>query len=241
MAGFSGRCEPHHRALRLRRQQNSNGGAICDGNNNGGYSNLTIRDTRFTGNTAFNGACLYNTVDYDALVIDRCIFTNNTSDNSIIDIQYFSTARLVNSYIIGNSVNGFSSNILHVNSSSGTEDFRMLNCTIADNVNMYTNTIQDEAIRLEEAYHQVHNCIIYGNTPYQGRQLNNAALITHSLIEGGYSSGTDIIDQDPQFMTPYTGPPSNFDATAYDYTLQGSSPAINVGDNRRVLQGMNST
>lgn len=217
--------------------ESDNGGAICDGNNNGGYSNLTIIDSRFTGNVAYSGACLYNTVDYDDLVIDRCIFTNNTSPNYIIKINYFTTARLLNSYVIGNTVDGSFSNILHVNSISSTEDFQMINCTIADNFNVYANTIQDEAVRMEETYHQVHNCIIYGNTPYAGRQVNTAPLITNSLIEGGHANGTAIIDQDPQFMTPYADPPMNFDATAYDYTLQGSSPAINVGDNARVVAG----
>ncbi len=113
----------------------------------------------------------------------------------------------------------------------------MVNCTIADNFNVYANTIQDEAVRLEETYHQVHNCIIYGNTPYAGRQVNTAPLITHSVIEGGHASGSDIIDQDPQFLAPYAGSPANFDATTYDYNLQGPSPAINVGDNGFVVPG----
>jgi predicted outer membrane repeat protein len=217
--------------------ESDNGGAICDGNNNGGYSNLTILDSRFTGNVAYSGACLYNTVDYDNLVIDRCIFTNNTSPNYIIKINYFATARLLNSYVIGNTVDGSFSNILYVNSISSTEDFQMINCTIADNFNIYNFPLQDEAVRLEETYHQVHNCIIYGNTPYAGRQVNIGPLITHSVIEGGHANGSDIIDQDPQFMSPYAGSPMNFDATGYDYTLQGSSPAINVGDNARVVAG----
>lgn len=215
----------------------TNGGAICVGNNNGGYSNLTIRNTLFTGNIAFNGACLYNTLDYDALVIDRCIFTNNTSSNSILSINAFDTARLLNSYIIGNAINGFSSNVLYANGFANTGDFRMVNCTVADNVNLYTNTIQDQAVRLDDDFLQIHNCIIYGNTPVDGQQVNNGPQITYSLIEGGYANGTAIIDQDPQFMAPYAGAPANFDATGYDYTLQGSSPAINVGDNARVLPG----
>lgn len=208
-----------------------NGGAICDGNNNGGYSNLTILDSKFTGNVAYSGACLYNSVDYQNLVIDRCVFTNNTSDNSIISIEYFDTARILNSYLIGNSVDGFSSNILYVNSISATEDFQMINCTIADNVNVYAFTLQDEPVRLEESYHAIHNCIIYGNTPYAGRQVNTAPVITNSIVEGGHAGGTGIIDLDPEFTAPNPMATANFDATGHDYTLAYTSPAVNSGDN----------
>ena len=213
----------------------NSGGAICDGNNNGGYSNLTILDSKFTGNVAYSGACLYNSVDYQNLVIDRCVFTNNTSDNSIIRIEYFETARILNSYVIGNSVDGFSSNILYVNSISPTEDFQMINCTIADNVNVYGFPLQDEAVRLEETYHAIHNCIIYGNTRYAGRQVNTAPTITNSIVEGGHVGGTNIIDLDPEFTAPHGSVTANFDATAYDYTLQFTSPAVNSGDNGFVL------
>lgn len=213
----------------------SNGGAIENGNNNGGYSNLTLRDCVFKGNSANSGACLDNTVRYETLVIDRCFFTNNLSANSVIVIDDFVSAKLMNSAIIGNSVNGFSSRVLRVNSfGSSTPPFDMINCTIAHNRNTTTSTLQGEMVRLEDNHLRVTNCIIYGNTPFAGRQLNNGPQVRNSLVQGGHLNGIAILNADPEFIAPNATAPSNFDATSFDYTLQPSSPCINVGDNGAV-------
>lgn len=213
----------------------SNGGAIENGNNNGGYSNLTLIDCVFKGNTANIGACLDNTVRYETLVIDRCYFTNNLSANSVIVIDDFVSAKLMNSAIIGNSVNGSTSRVLRVNSfGSSTPPFDMINCTIAHNRNTNVNPLQGEMVRLEDNHLRVSNCIIHGNTPFAGRQLNNGPQVRNSLVQGGHQNGIAIIDADPEFAAPNPAAPSNFDATAFDYTLLPSSPAINVGDNAAV-------
>jgi hypothetical protein len=213
----------------------SNGGAIENGNNNGGYSNLVLRDCLFKGNTANIGACLDNTLRYETLEIDRCFFTNNLSANSVIVIDDFISARLMNSAIIGNSVNGSTSEVLRVNTfGSSTAPFDLTNCTIADNANTYAFALQGELVQLEDNHMRVSNCIVNGNTPYAGRQMRNGPLVRYTLVEGGYASGTAILDADPQFVAPNAGAPSNFDATGFDYTLLGSSPCINTGDNESV-------
>jgi hypothetical protein len=141
----------------------------------------------------------------------------------------------MNSAIIGNSVNGFSSRVLRVNSfGSTTPPFDLINCTIAHNRNTTTSTLQGEMVRLEDNHLRVSNCIIYGNTPYAGRQLNSGPQVRHSVVQGGHLNGIAIITADPLFVAPNATAPSNFDATAFDYTLQPTSPAINVGDNAAV-------
>jgi hypothetical protein len=213
----------------------SNGGAIENGNNNGGYSNLVLRDCIFKGNTANIGACLDNTVRYETLLIDRCMFTNNLSANSIIVIDDFVSAKVMNTAIIGNSVNGFSSRVLRVNTfGSSTPPFDLINCTIAHNRNTTTSTLQGEMVRLEKNHLRASNCIVYGNTAYAGRQINNGPIVRYSLVQGGHLNGIAILDADPEFVAPNATAPSNFDASAFDYTLLPSSPAINVGDNSAV-------
>jgi hypothetical protein len=213
----------------------SNGGAIHNGNNNGGYSNLVLRDCVFKGNTANSGACLDNTIRYETIVVDRCFFTNNTSANSVIVIDDFLSAKLMNSAIIGNTVNGFSSRVLRVNTfGSSTAPFDMINCTIAHNRNVTTSTLQGEMVRLEDNHLRVTNCILFGNTPYAGRQLNNGPIVRYSLVQGGHLNGTAILDTDPEFVAPNASTQGAFDATAFDYTLLASSPCINVGDNDAV-------
>ncbi|MFN3875350.1 MAG: choice-of-anchor Q domain-containing protein, partial [Flavobacteriales bacterium] len=219
----------------LLNNSSSQGGAIHNGNNNGGYSNLVLRDCVFKGNTANIGACLSNTVRYDTLVVDRCYFTNNLSDNSVIVIDDFLSAKVMNSAIIGNSVNGFSSRVLRVNTfGSSTPPFDMTNCTIAHNRNTTSSPLQGEMVRLEDNHLRVTNCIIHGNTPYAGRQLNNGPIVRYSLVQGGHQNGVAIIDADPEFTAPNAAAPGNFDATAFDYALLPSSPAIDVGDDNEV-------
>ncbi len=215
--------------------ESSNGGAIHNGNNNGGYSDLVLRDCVFKGNTANSGACLGNALRYDTLVVDRCLFTNNLSANSIVVIDDFLSAKVMNSAIIGNSVNGFSSEVLRVNTfASTTSPFDLINCTIAHNRNITTSTIQSEIVQLEDNHMRVSNCIIYGNTAYAGRQMRNGPIVRYSLVEGGYASGTAILNTDPGFTAPNAMAPSSFDATGFDYTLVGSSPCINAGENDAV-------
>ncbi len=214
-----------------------NGGAIYNGNNNGGAATLILRDCIFKSNVARQGACLYNSLQYQLLDIDRCIFTNNSSPNSIIHVGDLVSAVLSNSLIVGNTVNDFSGNVLYVNSTTTGEFFSLINCTIAHNFNLYANTIQDDIVRFEDNDHQMANCIIYGNTIHDGSQVNSVAAVSNSIIEGGYPSGTSILDTDPVFLDPYTGVPANFDCTVYDYRLDASSPGINAGSNGDVPVG----
>ncbi len=215
--------------------ESSNGGAIHTGNNSGGNSSLLLRDCVFKGNTANSGACLSNTSQYNEIVVDRCLFTNNSTTNSVIVIDDFLSGKLMNSAIIGNRVSGFSSEVLRVNTfGNSTSPFDLINCTIAHNRNTSTSTIQAEIIQLEDNHMVVSNCILFGNTSYAGRQMRNGPIVRHSLVEGGYPNGTNIIDTDPLFTAPNPDAPANFDVTAFDYTLSASSTAVNSGNNTYV-------
>lgn len=212
------------------------GGAIYNGNNNGGYSTLVIRDCVFKSNSGRRGACIHGGLDFVELLIDRCIFTNNTSPLSIFEIDGFESAVVQNSYIIGNTVDGSTSNVFRVVTSAAGEVFTFRNATIANNYNLYaTPQSGSEAIRVYGTSHRMVNSIVYGNSGYAGRQVSAGMGISTSIVEGGHASGTDIINADPQFVSPYAGAPGNFDASGYDYTLLSSSPAVNVGDNSGVL------
>lgn len=223
-------------------QSSGNGGAIYTFNNNDGYSNLVIRDSKFVGNVAYSGAVHDNSAPYQSILIDRCIFTNNSSDNGILHIDEFNNAKILNSYLIGNKVNTFSPTFISIgqlNGSSTAKTFEMVNCTIAHNYNVYVNTIQSEMIKLHKAHHKVRNCIIYGNTPYAGRQMKLGNNVADCLIENGYTNGVNIMNQDPQFVNPNLSATSNFNAGSYDYSLSETSPCINAGNNSFVYSSYN--
>lgn len=214
------------------------GGAIYNGNNNGGYSTLVIRDCVFKSNSGRRGACIHGGLDFVELFIDRCVFTNNTSPLSIFEIDGFDSAVVQNSYIIGNTVDGSTSNVFRVVTSAANEVMTFRNCTISNNYNQYaTPQSGSEVIRVYGTNHRMVNSIIHGNSSYAGRQVSASMGISTSIVQGGHASGTDIIDADPQFVSPYAGAPGNFDASGFDYTLLPSSPGINVGDNAAVLPG----
>jgi len=62
----------------------------------------------------------------------------------------------------------------------------------------------------------VNNCIFWNDTA----EFNDtSALVTYSIVQGGYASGTNIITQDPLFV----------DASSGNLHLQSSSPAIDQG------------
>jgi hypothetical protein len=209
-----------------------NGGAIYTLNDNAN-STLIVKDSKFLGNVSRIGACLANTSDYNEILLERCLFTNNESDISIIEINGFNKAKIVNSYIIGNTVDDFSPKLMYVSNSFGdaTDDFELLNCTIANNYNITTSTVQSEMIKLIGATLKVRNSIIYGNSSYQGRQIKLGNSVSNCLIEGGYTGGTNIINANPQFVNANSVTNTNFEATSFNYSLHVSSPAINAGMN----------
>jgi len=218
--------------FRNNKTNGGNGGAIFT-LNDAGKSTLLISNSKFIGNVSRIGACLANTSGYNQVIIDKCIFTNNVSDISILEIDDFTQARILNSYIIGNTVNDFSPKLIYVSqpSSIETADFEIINCTIAHNYNIYSNTIQSELIKLIKPNYKVRNCIIYGNSKFAGRQMKLGNTISNCLIEGGYTGGINIIDVNPQFVNPNSVSSSNFEATSFDYSLAVTSPAINKGKN----------
>jgi len=210
------------------------GGAIYNGNNNGGYSHLEIRDSRFKNNTARLGACLYGGLDFDPLIIDRCLFTGNTSELSIIDLDGFTSASITNSLIAGNVVDDSFAQVFRIQTSAQDEVMTMSNCTFVQNYNL-DNGPQRTVFFVYGTHHRIVNSIVHGNTAYNGRQVSAGMGITNSIVEGGHVNGTDITDLAPLFDYPNTGGPASFDATLFDYTLQPTSPGINVGLNDAVV------
>ncbi|HYK56052.1 MAG TPA: choice-of-anchor Q domain-containing protein [Flavisolibacter sp.] len=71
----------------------------------------------------------------------------------------------------------------------------------------------------------VYNSIFWGNARGNGvaDQLAGTVTVGNSLVQGGYSTGTNILIGDPLFVDPAND----------NLLLKGGSPAIDVGDNIR--------
>jgi hypothetical protein len=63
------------------------------------------------------------------------------------------------------------------------------------------------------------NCIFWGNSGYNGQQVDQPVSVTYSTIQGGYT-GTGNLSSDPLFVNPAAG----------DFHLQANSPAKHSGD-----------
>ena len=79
------------------------------------------------------------------------------------------------------------------------------NCTIVDNLatteggGLYLASNSEGDLR---ASAQVYNAIVWGNDAPLSRQLSDGAFAWFSDIEGGWSTGVQNIDLDPQFVNP---------------------------------------
>jgi predicted outer membrane repeat protein len=72
----------------------------------------------------------------------------------------------------------------------------------------------------------VSHCIVRGNTPDQiDDDLFTFADVRFSNVEGGWSRGAGVMDEDPLFV----------DAAGLDFHLQSDSPCINAGDPTLIL------
>ncbi|MBD3583920.1 choice-of-anchor Q domain-containing protein [Flavobacterium selenitireducens] len=216
------------------------GGAIYS-ETSGAENDLYISNSRFIGNSGDQGACIGVGGNFDEIIIDRCVFTNNTGGNYIIEVDGFNFGRIFNSLFVGNNLDEGSGNVVYINEAQNitTEDFEMINTTIANNINTYQFGISGEMVFLDKPYYKIYNSIIFGNTPYQGRQVNPDRIIKNSIIQGGYSSGINILDLDPLFVNPNNNYSEAFDAALFDYHLQSSSPAQNAGNNMYVNASYN--
>lgn len=121
-----------------------------------------------------------------------------------------------------------------------------INCSIAGNTalgapgenndNATGGGIQNYAYSTSNIY----NCIIWGNTARADSNLssqdaNSPFIIVNSIIEGGYT-GTNILNDDPVFVSPVAA--INAPTAAGDYHIKCNSPAINTGNNFSYPSGM---
>lgn len=108
-----------------------------------------------------------------------------------------------------------------------------INCTFSGNKPTFNNG--GNLGNISNTTTIVKNCIFWNSLGNNIIFLNTGGSVTveNSIVEGGYTSGTNIINQDPLFTTAVNTTPlsSNKPTANGDLTLQTSSPAINAGVN----------
>ncbi|MCZ2392695.1 MAG: right-handed parallel beta-helix repeat-containing protein [Chitinophagales bacterium] len=174
----------------------------------------TLRNLEFTNNHSVqNGGAIYSLLS--RLNIYNSKFSNNTADNygGAIANEYFSETKVFNTV--------FSKNTAQLGSvfyTSDTSKTILVNNTLTENISSQNTgaifTFGGGSII------QVYNSILFHNGKNIIDSLGAQTIILNSLVEGGFT-GNGNIDTDPLFT----------DAMQNDYSLQESSPVINLGDN----------
>jgi hypothetical protein len=83
---------------------------------------------------------------------------------------------------------------------------------------------------------EIHNTILWDNAgPQIGLQGGATATVSYSIVEGGYPDGTEIINEDPQFVDA-DGADNSYGTWDDDLHLQAGSPAIDAGTAAQVPQ-----
>jgi predicted outer membrane repeat protein len=209
---------------------NYGGGAIYSANVS--QASIYLYDCSIIGNNSRQGAAI--NFDGEELVMERNFVSSNTSTSSgnIIHVsQGVTRFEINNSLIVGNQVSDGGSSII----SSYTSDpnsSSLTNVTICHNKNASAFAVYSEAIYQSNSAMVISNCIVFGNTNSDlNVQIDAGNTVRNSIVENGYSTGTNIITTDPLFVNPGSLSIAPFDGSSYDYSLQDASPAVNYGNN----------
>ena len=176
----------------------------------------TVTNSTFTNNDGIDGGGMYN--QSSASELTDCTFAGNIAAHFGGGIYDNAAAPAVtNSTFAGNhaSVDGGG---MYDQGSSPV----VTNCTFAN------NSADDTAggmYEIDSSVSTVTNCILWGDSATNGgpeiadADSSSSPVVSYSIVQGGYASGTNIITADPLLV----------DAVNGDLYLSAGSPAIDAG------------
>ena len=179
--------------------------------NNGPHTPAGIHmyDCLLEGNSGYYGGGVFNGESGSiASVYQNCIFKNNTGTAGA---AIFGTRNSLIQYcLFYNNTSSQGTSI--INNEGGSP--QVTNCTFADNSGYAfcrnSNTLNTV----------IRNCIFYGNTGTWCQVTNASTIVMEFCNDEDNNAGPGNINQNPLFVN----------SSAYDYTLQASSPCIDAGD-----------
>lgn len=193
------------------------------------------------------------------LIIENCVFSENdsrygsglyvlTSNNQTLNVK-ISNSLFYNNRSRNFGATGYAGSALWIraNGTNSTVDADIVNCTFTDNIDIGTASAAERAtVGMSKSATgtfnaEVSNCIFYGNTTTGGvtsisigrvhTNAPNITLINNSIGEDNFSNFTYLTNTS-------NANPLFTDAVNNDFTLQSGSPAIDTGDNTKILPGV---
>jgi predicted outer membrane repeat protein len=195
-----------------------NGKATTDFNDGGGiwlWSQDTsyIRNCIFSGNSAEFGGAIRSTSE-SPLEIENCFFFDNNATISAGAVlsDDNSTATIRNCIFVGNTAQYGGAVRNDMNST-----MNIINCTFSENDADWGAAITTQ----DSSSTNILNSIIWDNSTNQEiHSWESTVTVNYSDVQGGYNSGTGIINNDPLFA----------DLNNRDLHLLPYSPCIDAGD-----------
>ena len=187
-------------------------------------ASVTMTDVVFRENTAANygGGMASSAAGF---VLDRVSFIGNSSANSGAGFYLYGGAATLNNVL-------FSRNAVTVTGYYGggmatTVAATLTNVTFSNNTTAFSSgtAAGGGGLYRGSGVVTVDNSIFWGNKRANGvdDQLGPNITLRQSIVQGGYTAGTNVFIGDPLFA----------DAAADNLQLKGGSPAIDIGDNSR--------
>jgi hypothetical protein len=182
----------------------NDGGGMCNFGDNGGASSPVLTKVTFSDNRAQgSGGGMYNDGwnGVSSPTLTNVTFSNNKA--------FYHGGGMFNNVYNG----GASSPVLTNVTFSGNST------TLGYGGGMFNNGSSP----------QVHNSILWGDSPDEVyNDMGSTPVISYSLVQGGYITGTAILDNDPLFVEPVSA--STAPTTTGNLRLRFGSPAIDAGD-----------
>ncbi len=195
------------------------------------HSSPNIANCTFSGNTATYGGGMSNVSSLPT--VSNCIFSGNTTDNAGGGMWNVTSSQpiITNCLFSGNKVTFFGGGMDNESSSP-----RIINCTFSGN---YAANSGGGISNYDNSAPNITNCIIYGNTDAITGDASNTITVTYSIVQDGGYPGTGNSSGDPAFTNAPNATTAPF--TNGDYSLQGTSAAINVGSNSAYPNNLNTS
>jgi hypothetical protein len=197
------------------------------GMSNANQSAATVTNARFTGNSAYLGGGMANFGS--SPTVTNSAFTSNVVEGTAL---FTGIAAAAGGGMDNESSSPVVTNCVFSNNSSAALGGGMSNLgssPIVTNSTFTSNSsdsagagIYDDSVSLPT----VTNSILWGDTaggsPSElvDSDTTSSATVSHSLVQGGYDHGVDLITADPAFVAAAMG----------DLQLSSGSPAIDAGD-----------
>ena len=178
------------------------------------HSSPTVTDCAFTGNV---GSGMGNS--FSSPLVTNCTFTGNVASSGGGMWNYGSSPTVTNCTFARNDAT--SGGGIYSMANDDPPLVAVTNCTFTGN-----SSVTGGAMYNQDSLPTLTNCILWGDAARESDDEIHDALadlpttVSHSIIQGGYPLGTNVIDVDPLFVDDSSG----------DVRLQAGSPAIDAGN-----------